>query len=206
MCIKGAQEQAMNPGLLTQRLIPRPNWDEYFMALAKVTSTRSTCSSRPVGCVIVKENRVLVSGYNGPPSGAPHCSDRNAQGDIFCSRRASLVPDSQKQEVCESVHAEENALRLAEKLAIVESLNGASLYTTLAPCIKCIKRLEEARIRKVFYEHAYESVDRRRDAEWEATARGYFDVYEEIHISGPSSFKIASALVGITSERLLPSE
>ena len=176
------------------------------MALAKMTSTRSTCSSRPVGCVIVKENRILVSGYNGPPPGAPHCSDRNAPGDIYCARRANLAPDSIKLEVCESVHAEENAISLAENLGIFESLNGASLYTTLAPCARCIKRLGGAGIRKVFYEHAYESVNKRRDAEWEAAARGCFDVYAEVQISGPSSFKMASALVGITSERLLPSE
>lgn len=200
------QGPVVTPGLLTQRLIPRPTWDEYFMALAKVTSTRSTCSSRPVGCVIVQKNRVIVSGYNGPPPGAPHCSDRNANGDIYCSRRAKLIPDSQKLEVCESVHAEENAIALAERLDIVTSLADASLYTTLAPCIRCIKRLHQAGIRKVFYEHAYESVNKQRDAEWEATARTCFEVYDEIHISGPSSFKMASALLGITSERLLPSE
>jgi len=195
-----------NPYLLAQRLIPRPGWDEYFMALAKVTSTRSTCSSRPVGCVIVKENRILVSGYNGPPPGAPHCSDKNALDDIYCSRRASSVPDSRKLEICDSVHAEENALSLAGKLGIWESLDGASLYTTLSPCIRCIGKLAGAGIRKVFYEHAYESVNTRRDAEWETTARGCFEVYAQVGLSGPSSFKIASAVVGITSERLLPSE
>jgi dCMP deaminase len=176
------------------------------MALAKVTSTRSTCSSRPVGCVIVKDNRILVSGYNGPPSGAPHCSDKNEKGNIYCVRRANSVPDARKFEVCQSVHAEENALILAEKLNLHSNLGGASIYTTLAPCIRCIERLSEAGIKKVFYEYAYRTINNARDAAWESEARHRFDIFKEIRISGPSAFKMASALVGLTSERLLPSE
>jgi dCMP deaminase len=191
---------------LVQRLIPRPDWNEYFMALAKITSTRSTCSSRPVGCVIVRDNRVLVSGYNGPPSGEPHCTDKNERGDIYCARRAEQIPDARKFEGCRSIHAEENALNLAGNLNICANLEGASIYTTLSPCIKCTEKLSRAGIRKVFYEHAYASVDSARDAAWEAEARNRFEVYEEILISGPSAFKMASALLGLTSDRLLPSE
>ena len=202
----GAHRTPAGHSLLTQRLIPRPDWNEYFMALAKMTSTRSTCSSRPVGCVIVRDNRVLVSGYNGPPSGAAHCTDKNKNGDIYCSRRAESIPDARKLEGCRSVHAEENALNLAENLNIYANLEGASVYTTLSPCINCIEKLSRARIRKVFYEYAYKSVDSARDAAWEAEAVNRFEIYEEIRLSGPSAFKMASALLGLTSERLLPSE
>jgi dCMP deaminase len=117
-----------------------------------------------------------------------------------------LIPDAYKLETCQSIHAEENALSLAKRLEIHLNLDGASIYTTLAPCIRCIRSLSDAGIRSVFYEYAYKSVDSARDAAWESEARNRFGIYKEIRISGPSAFKMASALLGLTSERLLPSE
>ncbi len=193
----------LNPELLAQRLTPRPLWDEYFMAIAKLISTRSTCSSRPVGCVIVRDNRILVSGYNGPPSGHPHCSERGDGRDIFCLRRSGNIPDHQKHEHCPSVHAEENAVRLAETLGV--SLAGSSLYITLAPCVRCIRLLRQAGVRRVFFELRYQSVDPERDAAWEREAENSFETYEEAAISPTSLDKMLGALRGVTSERLLPS-
>jgi len=191
------------PDLLEQRLIARPTWHEYFLAVAKIMSTRSTCSSRPVGCVIVKDNRILVSGYNGPPPGAPHCSDRNKPDRIFCLRRAANIPDSAKLDGCPSVHAEENAVALAERLGL--NLQGASVYITLAPCIRCLERLASAGVRHVYYELAYRSVDPERDRAWEEKARQRFETYTQISLSKPSLRKLAGALIGVTSARLLPS-
>lgn len=191
------------PELLEQRLIPRPDWDEYFLAIAKLISTRSTCSSRPVGCVIVRDNRILVSGYNGAPPGAPHCTDRNVDGAIFCARRMSGVPEHQKLDFCPSVHAEENALTLADKLGV--DVAGSAVYTTLAPCVRCIERLRSKGVRHVYYELAYRSVNPERDAEWEAQARGCFETYKEVRITEGSVKKLVGALMGLTSERLLPS-
>jgi dCMP deaminase len=194
---------AINPGLLAQRLLRRPGWDEYFMAIAKLISTRSTCSSRPVGCVVVRDNRILVSGYNGPPSGAPHCSERGSGADIFCQRRQTGVPDEKKHDFCPSIHAEDNAVRLAKDLGV--PLTGAALYITLAPCIRCVSLLREAGIRRVFFELRYQSIDPSRDAAWEAEAKQTFDCYEEVRISNASISKMVGALTGVTSERLLPS-
>lgn len=189
--------------LLAQRLIARPVWHEYFMAIAKLISTRSTCSSRPVGCVIVGDNRILVSGYNGPPSGAPHCSEQGNGRDIFCLRRSVQAPDEKKHEFCPSIHAEDNAVRLAKTLGL--NIRGSSLYITLAPCIHCIKILREAGVRRVFFELQYQSIDLDRDAAWEAEARQSFDTYQKISISQTSINKMVGALTGITSERILPS-
>ncbi len=192
------------PNLSEQRLIARPSWHEYFLAVAKIMSTRSTCSSRPVGCVIVKDNRILVSGYNGPPPGAPHCSDKNEHGRIFCMRRAENIPDSDKLDRCPSVHAEENAVALAESLGL--GLQDTSVYITLAPCIRCLERLASAGVRHVYYELAYRSIDPERDRTWEESARQRFETYEQISLSQPSLRKLAGALIGVTSARLLPSE
>ena len=193
------------PELAEGRLIARPGWNQYFMAIAKVVSTRSTCSSRPVGCVITRENRILVTGYNGAPPGEPHCSEQGGEGRIYCARRAGLVPDGLKQAACRSLHAEENALALAERLGLAELLPGSAIYTTLSPCGRCIERLRRHQVARVYYELAYESIDHERDLLWEASAREAFEVYEQVSISRPSARKIAGALVGVTSERLLPS-
>ncbi len=193
----------LNPELLAQRLLPRPPWDEYFMAIAKLVSTRSTCSSRPVGCVVARDHRILVSGYNGPPSGHPHCSERGDGRDIFCLRRSEGASDAQKHDVCPSIHAEDNALRLARHLGL--DLGGSIVYLTLAPCIRCIRLLREAGIRGVFFELRYRSIDQERDAAWEREARESFEIYKEAAISQTSIEKIVGALTGLTSERLLPS-
>jgi dCMP deaminase len=193
------------PDLVEGRLIGRPGWDQYFMAIAKVVSTRSTCSSRPVGCVITRENRILVTGYNGAPPGEPHCTDQGGDGRIYCARRASMVPDELKHQSCRSLHAEENALSLAVKLGLSELLAGAAIYSTLSPCVRCIERLKALGVARVYYELAYESIDAERDRRWEALAKESFEVYERVSLSGPSARKIAGALVGVTSERLLPS-
>ena len=120
------------------RLTPRPNWHEYFLAMAKIVSTRSTCTSRPVGCVITVDNKILVTGYNGAASGEPHCTDQNVGGRLFCQRRANKVPDTLKLHYCPSVHAERNALDLAARLGLAAQLRGSTLYSTLSPCVRCI--------------------------------------------------------------------
>ncbi len=190
--------------LLQRRLIKRPSWDEYFMAIAKIASVRSTCSSRPVGCVIVKDNRVLVTGYNGSAPGQAHCTDKNTEHDIFCTRRSKNVPDKDKFLICPSIHAEENAIQRAKKQNI--DIKDSTLYCTLAPCIRCIERLADAGISKVYYELKYESVDKERDAQWNERAQELFTVYKQVNLSEESIQKIAGTIMGLSSERLLSSE
>jgi len=122
----------------------RPTWDEYFLMLAKLTATRSTCLAFPVGAIIVKDRQVLATGYNGSPSGSVHCT---AQG--YCYPELSSC-DASKTLPSRSVHAEANAIAQAAKHGI--NTNGASIYVTLEPCLSCLKLIISAGIREVFYE------------------------------------------------------
>ncbi|GET43179.1 deoxycytidylate deaminase [Microseira wollei] len=127
----------------------RPTWEEYFIMLAKLAATRSTCLAFPVGAVIVKNKQVLATGYNGSPSGSAHCT---AQG--FCYPGLSSC-DASKAMPSRAVHAEANAIAQAAKHGI--STEGASIYVTLEPCLSCLKLIVSAGIREVFYETAFNS-------------------------------------------------
>jgi len=122
----------------------RPTWDEYFMLMAKLAATRSTCLAFPVGAVIVKNRQVLATGYNGPPAGSVNCT---AQG--FCYEGLSSC-DSSKDLPSRAVHAEANAIALASRHGI--STEGATIYVTLEPCISCLKLIISAGIKEVYYE------------------------------------------------------
>ncbi|WP_069790957.1 deoxycytidylate deaminase [Cyanobacterium sp. IPPAS B-1200] len=130
----------------------RPSWDEYFMLMAKLAATRSTCLAFPVGAVIVKNRQVLATGYNGPPSGSVHCT---AQG--FCYEGLSSC-DASKDLPSRAVHAEANAIARAARHGI--STQGATIYVTLEPCISCLKLIISAGIREVFYETNFNKGDR----------------------------------------------
>ncbi|HIK29662.1 MAG: dCMP deaminase family protein [Oscillatoriaceae bacterium SKW80] len=127
----------------------RPTWDEYFMMLAKLAATRSTCLAFPVGAVIVKDKQVLATGYNGPPAGSPHCT---SQG--YCYPGLSSC-DASKYMPSRAVHAEANALAQAAKHGIATA--GARIYVTLEPCLSCLKLVISAGIREVFYETPFNS-------------------------------------------------
>jgi dCMP deaminase len=179
----------------------RPNWNEYFMLIAKIVSTRSTCNSRPTGAVIVKENHILSTGYNGAMPGAPHCSDQpDWEGRPFCFRRAHGVPDIDKYNFCKASHAEANAIAQAAKYGI--AIDGATLYTTLAPCYVCLKLVATSRIRGVYYEHAYESSTPQRDAFWQQAVReAGIEIYEQLIISPDTYEYILTDIQDITSRR-----
>ncbi len=122
----------------------RPTWDEYFLMLAKLAATRSSCLAFPVGAVIVKNKQVLATGYNGPPTGAVHCTDQGYCYPGLSSCNASKTMPSR------AVHAEANAIAQAAKHGILT--NGASIYVTLEPCLSCLKLIVSAGIKEVFYE------------------------------------------------------
>lgn len=130
-------------------LFQRPTWDEYFMMLAKLAATRSTCLAFPVGAVIVKNKQVLATGYNGPPSGSPHCT---TQG--FCYPELSSC-DASKILPSRAAHAEANAIAQAAKHGI--PTDGATIYVTLEPCLYCLKLIISAGIKEIFYETTFNS-------------------------------------------------
>jgi dCMP deaminase len=129
----------------------RPNWDEYFLMLAKLAATRSTCLVFPVGAVIVKDRQILATGYNGSPSGSANCT---TQG--FCYPGLSSC-DASKILPSRAVHAEANAIAQAAKHGI--STGGASIYVTLEPCLSCLKLIISAGIQEVYYETTFNSGD-----------------------------------------------
>jgi len=182
----------------------RPNWHEYFMLIAKIVSSRSTCNSRRVGAVIVKENHILATGYNGAMPGAPQCIDEpDINGEPFCYRRALNVPDIDKYNFCRASHAEANAIAQAARYGI--SVEGATLYTTLAPCYVCLKLIAMARIKKIYYEHPYESSSPERDAFWrQAVKEAGIEVFEQLTISSETYDYILSDIRELTSRRRLP--
>ena len=125
----------------------RPSWDEYFMKMANDVATRTTCLRRGVGAVIVKDRRILATGYNGVPTGLTHCSETG------CLREQLGVPSGQRHEICRGLHAEQNAIIQAAKLGV--SVDGGTLYCTHQPCVICARMIINAGIRRVVYRHGY---------------------------------------------------
>jgi len=126
---------------------PRPSWDEYFMNLARQAATRSTCLRRQVGAVLVRDKRVLATGYNGAPRGIAHCLE------IGCLREQLGIPSGERHELCRAIHAEQNAIIQAAVHGV--GIEGATLYTTLQPCILCAKTLINCGVREIHYAEGY---------------------------------------------------
>ncbi|MGC8667166.1 MAG: deoxycytidylate deaminase [Chthonomonadales bacterium] len=117
----------------------RPSWDEYFMEIARVVSTRATCNRRHVGAVVVRDRRILTTGYNGAPHGLPHCTEVGCKmQDGHCIR---------------TLHAEQNAIVQGALNGV--SLRGATLYVTCQPCNNCAKMIINAGIVKVVFDGDY---------------------------------------------------
>ncbi|KPA12746.1 cytidine deaminase [Candidatus Magnetomorum sp. HK-1] len=126
----------------------RPSWEDYFMDIANLVSKRSTCTRRKVGAVMVQNQAILTTGYNGAPAGIPHCDETG------CLRQELNVPSGEKHELCRGLHAEQNAIIQAAVHGIC--IKGASLYCTHHPCSICAKMLINAGIETIYYQHGYQ--------------------------------------------------
>ncbi len=126
----------------------RPSWEAYFMEITGLVAQRSTCRRRRVGAVLVKDKRILATGYNGAPSGLPHCLD------VGCMREDNNVPSGERHELCRGLHAEQNVIIQAARHGI--SIRGSTLYCTTRPCVICAKMIINANIANVYYEQGYE--------------------------------------------------
>lgn len=126
----------------------RPSWDEYFMDIVGVVSRRSTCVRRKVGAALVKDRRILSTGYNGAPSGMAHCLDRG------CLRLEMKVPSGERHELCRGLHAEQNAIIQAALHGV--SVRGATLYCTNHPCVICAKMIINAGIVRIVIRDGYQ--------------------------------------------------
>ena len=125
----------------------RPGWDQYFLGIASLVAKRSTCLRRKVGALVVKDRRILATGYNGTPSGIKHCAD------VGCLRERLKIPSGERHELCRGLHAEQNVLLQASLHGV--SLKGSSMYVTNQPCIICAKMIINAGIKEVIVADHY---------------------------------------------------
>lgn len=125
-------------------------WDKRFMELAFHVGEWSSCfqPNRKVGAVIVKNKRIITTGYNGAPEGYKSCKERGE-----CLRRIMEIPSGTKQEFCYAIHAEQNAIVQAAKLG--NSVDGATIYVTHQPCVICTKLIINSGIKRIVYKNAY---------------------------------------------------
>ena len=123
-------------------------WDKRFMEMTELVSTWSSCIRRQVGAIIVKDKRILTTGYNGAPSGVSSCKDREK-----CIRIERNIASGTCQEICYAVHAEQNAICQAAKLGL--AIDGATLYCTHQPCTICARLIINSGIKKVVYKNGY---------------------------------------------------
>jgi len=126
----------------------RPSWTEYFMGITRLVAGRSTCMRRRVGAILVKDKRILATGYNGAPQGMRHCES------IGCLRADSSIPSGERHELCRGLHAEQNVIIQAAYHGI--PISGSILYCTNKPCVICTKMIINAGIREIYYEEGYD--------------------------------------------------
>jgi len=125
----------------------RPSWEAYFMEIAMLVAKRSTCLRRSVGAVVVKDRRMLSTGYNGAPTNVRHCRETG------CIREQLNVPSGERHELCRGIHAEQNAIIQAAFHGV--SIRDASLYCTNLPCSICAKMIINAGIKLIYYLSGY---------------------------------------------------
>ena len=125
----------------------RPTWDEYFLGIAELVSKRSSCLRRSVGAILVKDKKILATGYNGAPSKIKHCAE------VGCIREKLKIPSGERHELCRGLHAEQNAFLQAALHGT--SVKDASLYSTTQPCIICAKMIINAGIKEIVIKGDY---------------------------------------------------
>lgn len=129
----------------------RPSWDKYFIDMLPLIASRSTCLRRQVGAILVKDRRILATGFNGPPPDLPHCSELGG-----CLREKLGIKSGQRDEICRAVHAEQNAIIQCAIYGI--STVGATLYCNFFPCTICTKMILAAKISRCVYTDHYPSM------------------------------------------------
>ena len=141
----------------------RPEWDSYFIEIAKVVSTRSTCLRRKYGAVIVKDRVIISTGYNGAPRGMTNCIDTGT-----CTRQEKNIPSGERYELCEAVHAEQNAIinappeRMKDSTIYIAGFEEDESLAAGRPCKLCDRMIRNAQIKQVTYlnkDGSFEKID-----------------------------------------------
>ncbi len=158
----------------------RPSDDEYFMNIALAVRQKANCLGKKVGTIIVKDRRIISTGYNGTPQGMKNCLDGGCKR---CSERDKFPRGKgMGLEVCICVHAEQNALLAAARFGI--SVEGSVLYTTMQPCFNCTKEMLQAKIVEVVYLHPYAPIQELQD-EYEKLTNHFPKGFRKIELEDP---------------------
>ena len=136
--------------------MPRPTWDEYFLKLSQIVAERATCDRGKSGCVIVKNKRILATGYVGSPPGIPHCDE---VGHLM--KKIFDEDGNVSQHCVRTIHAEQNAIIQAAKFGT--SIEGSTLYVKMEPCRTCAMMIISSGIKKVVCEKKYHAGKETRD-------------------------------------------
>ena len=139
----------------------RPDFHEYFMGIAMSVRIRANCLGNRVGAIIVVDNRIVSTGYNGTPRNMPNCTDG---GCHRCGHREAY-PSGTGYDLCICVHAEQNALLSAARFGI--AIEGSTVYSTMRPCFGCTKEMLQAGVHSVYYIHDWFHPDSEKNAEYE---------------------------------------
>ena len=140
---KGQEPRAKGQIKKSSVSLKRPDWDEYFLEVASLVSKRATCLRRKVGAVLVKDKKILATGYNGAPSGISHCEVTG------CLREQLKIPSGERHELCRGLHAEQNVLLQAALYGV--GTKDSTLYITNQPCIICAKMIINAGIKEIVF-------------------------------------------------------
>lgn len=140
--------EKVSSSALSRKMNKRPDWDTYFMDIAELVSKRSTCLRRSVGAGLVRDSRILATGYNGAPSKLDHCLD------VGCMREQLKVPSGERHELCRGLHAEQNAIIQAALHGVITK--GATLYCTNHPCVICAKMIINAGVARIVIRDGYD--------------------------------------------------
>jgi len=130
-----------------KKIKTRPGWDDYFMQLARLVGTRSTCVRHDIGSVLVKDKRILATGYNGAPRGMKHCLE------VGCIRDKLKIASGTRAEICRAVHSEQNAIIQCALYGV--PIEGSTIYVTHQPCTICTKILINSGVKRIVYEKPY---------------------------------------------------
>jgi dCMP deaminase len=168
----------------------RPDRDQYYMGIALAVRARANCRGSKVGAVIVREDRIVSTGYNGTAQGLPNCEDGGCQR---CENRGSKYASGEAYDLCICVHAEQNAILSSARFGT--PIEGTDVYTTLRPCFNCTKELVQARVRSVRY--MYDWVHPREDVRDEyKRLQSFIKLVAQVKVDDPDAAWAAPGLRG----------
>lgn len=158
----------------------RPGPHEYFMHIAMAVRSRANCLGSRVGAVIVRDGRIISTGYNGTPQDMRNCEDGGCER---CANREKRYPSGTGYDICICVHAEQNAILTAARFGI--SVEGSTVYSTMRPCFGCTKEMLQARIRAVYYLHDWNHPNPETRVEYDKIQGRFQDGIRKLDIPDP---------------------